>query len=195
MKNRLFIFIVSAILFSGCKNHYTPKPRGYFRIDFPGRNYKPFNDASFPFHFEIPRYAETGKGSGYNTGPFDITVTIPEFKADIHLTYKEIAKNNREAKLDTMLEDSRTLAYKHAVKANAIDERIFMNPVSKVYGTIYMIKGDVASPMQFYLTDSVKHFLRGAFYIRETPNPDSLKPVIDFIEPDIVHLIETTTWN
>jgi len=87
------------------------------------------------------------------------------------------------------------LAYKHTIKADAIEEQVFMNPADNVFGTIYRIDGNAASPMQFFLTDSTNHFLRGAFYIRETPDIDSLQPVIDFFEPDIIRIIETTTWN
>jgi gliding motility-associated lipoprotein GldD len=93
------------------------------------------------------------------------------------------------------MEDTRALAYKHSQKADAIKEKVFMNPTNNVYGLIYKIEGNAASPMQFFLTDSTSHFLRGALYIREVPNIDSLKPVIDFLEADVVRLIETTTWN
>ena len=93
------------------------------------------------------------------------------------------------------MEESRTLAYKHTIKADAIQEQVFMNPANRVYGLIYKIEGNAASPMQFFLTDSTSHFLRGALYIREVPNIDSLKPVIDFLEIDIIRLIETTSWN
>lgn len=97
--------------------------------------------------------------------------------------------------LNEFMEETRTLAYKHSIKANAIQEQVFMNPGENVYGLIYKIEGNAASPMQFFLTDSTNHFLRGALYIRDVPNIDSLKPVIDFLEPDIIRLIETTTWN
>jgi gliding motility-associated lipoprotein GldD len=93
------------------------------------------------------------------------------------------------------MEDTRTLAYKHSIKADAIQEQVFLNPAEKVYGLIYRIEGNAASPMQFFLTDSTQHFLRGALYISEVPNIDSIKPVIDFLEPDIIRLIETTTWK
>jgi gliding motility-associated lipoprotein GldD len=195
MKNWLFIFFSIIIIFPACKEHYTPKPKGYFRIKFPEKSYTPLLEKGFPYHFEIPAYSEIAKMPTQGSNLFDMTITVPEYKADIHLTYKEILVKKRTENLDTLIEDARTLAYKHAIKADAIDERVFMNPASKVYGTIYLIRGNVASPMQFYLTDSVRHFLRGAFYIREIPNTDSLKPVIGFIEPDIIHLIETTTWN
>ena len=49
--------------------------------------------------------------------------------------------------------------------------------------------------MQFYLTDSVKNFLRGALYIKEIPNIDSLQPVISFLDRDVIQLIRTTEWK
>jgi gliding motility-associated lipoprotein GldD len=195
MKNRLFVLILILIFFSGCKKNYTPKPRGYFRIGFPEKTYTLFNEKRFPYQFDIPGYSEIQKLATHGSEPFDITISIPENKADIHITYKEISKNKLPDELEKLFEDSRTLAYKHSIKADAIEERIFLNPASKVYGSIYIIGGNVASPMQFYLTDSVRHFLRGAFYIRDIPNIDSLKPVIDFVEPDIIRLIETTAWK
>jgi gliding motility-associated lipoprotein GldD len=97
--------------------------------------------------------------------------------------------------LAQLLEDSHTLAYNHAIRADAINEKIYVNPQKKVYGTIYMIDGNAASPLQFYLTDSTNNFLRGALYFREVPNIDSLRPVIDFLTPDIIRLIETTEWK
>ncbi len=97
--------------------------------------------------------------------------------------------------LNQFLEETRKLAYKHTIKADAIEEQVFMNPSKDVYGLIYRINGNAASPMQFYLTDSTSHFLRGALYIRQVPNIDSIQPVLNFLEPDIIHLIETTTWN
>lgn len=193
MRNRFFILLIFIAL-SGCKNNYTPKPRGFFRIGFPQKTYALYNEKGFPYQFEIPGYATVQKLASTGSDSYDLNISIQQNKADIHLSYKAIP-NNGSIELGKLLEDARTLAYKHSIKANAIEERIFINPEAKVYGTIYQISGNVASPFQFYLTDSARHFLRGAFYIRDVPNIDSLKPVIDFIEPDIIRLIETTSWN
>jgi gliding motility-associated lipoprotein GldD len=122
---------------------------------------------------------------------------VPANKAEIHLSYYKLSNQQISSRLllNEFMEETRTLAYKHTIKADAIQEQVFMNPAKNVYGLIYKIEGNAASPMQFFLTDSTNHFLRGALYIRDVPNIDSLKPVIDFLEPDIIHLIETTTWN
>jgi gliding motility-associated lipoprotein GldD len=92
-------------------------------------------------------------------------------------------------------EDIRTIAYKHIVKADDIIETPVMIPEKKVYGMIYEIKGNTASSLNFYLTDSVDNFLSGALYFNTIPNKDSLAPVISFFKNDIEHLIETVEWK
>lgn len=145
---------------------------------------------ALPYNFQVPSYSIPGNDP-VNPNQHDwITIEVPANHAQIHLSYKKI--NND---LGAFIEESRSLAYKHTQKASSIEEQIFINPVKRVYGTIYNIKGNAASPMQFYLTDSVKHFLRGSLYIREIPNIDSLHPVINFLNQDVLHLIKTTEWK
>jgi len=187
----LFVFPLLILLFTfSCKQEYSPKPHGYFRIDFPEKSYHMLDSAGLPYNFEIPVYGKVVPDDERLAEAFWVNLKIPAHKAELNLSYKTI-KNN----LEQLTEDSRKLAYKHDVKADAINEKIFVNPAKKVYGTIYMIDGNAASPLQFYLTDSTKNFLRGALYIREVPNIDSLRPVIDFLTPDIIRLIETTEWK
>jgi len=143
-----------------------------------------------PYNFQIPVYAIAGRDS-LNLKQLDwVTIEVPANRAQIHLSYKAINKN-----LGEYIEESRSLAYKHSQKASSIEEQIFINPSKKVFGTIYNIKGNAASPMQFYLTDSVNHFLRGSLYIKEIPNIDSLQPVIEFLNQDVLRLIESTEWK
>nr|WP_319569490.1 gliding motility lipoprotein GldD [uncultured Draconibacterium sp.] len=185
----LLLFLV------GCKEDYTPKPLGYYRIDFPEKSYTDLN-RTFPYDFEIPEYAKIEKDTRNRDEPYWINVAVPKNKVEIHISYYDLNSQKDNYKLlAELMEEARTLAYKHSIKADAIEERLFMNPTRKVYGTIYAIEGNAASPMQFFLTDSTRHFLRGAFYIREVPDIDSLRPVINFIEPDVIHMIETTSWK
>lgn len=177
------------LVLSGCKKDYTPKPRGYFRIDFPEKNYQVFKN-NYPYCFEYPVYSKIVPDKDAFSEPYWIDVDIPGNKAKFHLSYKSVKGN-----LLKLTEDSRELAYKHSIKAISIDEKLFINPAKKVYGTVYYIKGNAASPMQFYMTDSTTHFLRGSLYISEIPNYDSLLPVITFLQADMVHLIETLNWN
>lgn len=186
MKNKLYISIILLSLFA-CKPNYTPKPRGYVRIDFPEKEYVRF-DTNCPFSFEYPLY-----GKIENTHPENncwINITFDNYNGKIHLSYKQVNNN-----LSDYIEDSREMVYKHTIKADAIDTKYYSNKKNKVYGLLYDIKGDAASSIQFFVTDSNKHFLRGALYFETTPNKDSLKPAIEFFRKDILHLIETTSWK
>ena len=185
----LVVLIVIVIATSGCRENYTPRPRGYFRIDFPEKRYQSLSEG-YPYHFEIPVYSAAVRDSSPMAEPGWMNVLFPANRAELHISYKPVKGN-----LFVFTEESRDLTYKHTQKASSIEERLFVNPARNVYGTIYLISGNAASPVQFYLTDSVRHFLRGALYIRDVPNIDSLRPVIDFLLPDIYHLIETTTWH
>ena len=184
------IMVILVILsFICCKRHYTPKPAGYLRIDFPEKEYQLYN-STCPFSFEYPVYSKITDDTSRIAEPCWINIEFPHFGAKIHISYKTVNKN-----LNTYIEDSRTLAYKHTVKADAINETLYSNNETKVYGLLYDIKGDAASNVQFYVTDSTKHFLRGSLYFNVQPNADSLAPVINFVKDDIIHLVETLKWK
>ncbi len=186
---KIFLLVATILFFSACKKEYVPKPRGYFRISFPEKSYQNITESS-PYQFQIPAYGKLIPDNQPGAEDFWANILFSKNNAEIHISYKKV-KNN----LAKLTEESRKLAYQHSIKADAIDERIFVNPENKVYGTIYLIDGNAASPFQFYLTDSSKHFLRGALYIREIPNIDSIRPVIEFLESDVIRLIETTSWK
>ena len=186
---RFFLFYILAMLLASCAGHPVPKPNGYYRIAFPEKQYQMLQEG-FPYRFELPVYAQVETVSTKDAEPWWINVRIPSSKAEIHISYKKVDNN-----LAVFTEESRRLAYDHAVKASSIEERNFMNPSARVFGTVYTINGNAASPMQFYLTDSTRNFLRGSLYIRATPNIDSLKPVIDFLKTDVNRLIETLSWT
>jgi gliding motility-associated lipoprotein GldD len=189
----LLAFLIAAI---SCREKYTPKPRGFFRIGFPEKNYVTI-DNKFPYSFEIPEYALVTPDNQNPDKPWWINVEFPANKAEVHLSYHALdyPSQNTRMLLAGLMEETRELAFKHSVKANAIQEQIFINHGSAVFGTVYLIEGNTASPMQFFLTDSTRHFLRGALYIRATPDIDSLRPVIEFLKQDVKHLIETTEWD
>lgn len=195
MNKILFIGIIVLFL-SGCKEKQTPKPRGFFRIDFPEKQYKQLS-RDFPYTFEIPEYSKVVSDSRNPEKKSWINVAVPDNNAEVHISYYDLQSEDKPRRelLAEFMEESHELAYKHSIKANAIEEQVFVNPGRKVYGTVYRIKGNAASPMQFFLTDSTEHFLRGALYIRATPDIDSLRPVIDFLEKDVIKMIETTSWN
>ena len=189
----IFLFgLSSTTLIISCNNNYTPKPRGYFRIALPERKYN-LLDSVFPYTFDYPSYAHITNDPLSPKELNWINIEMPAFRGRIHISYKSIVKNTD---LTTYTEDSRSLALKHMAKASGIEQIAISNPAHHVYGLVYQIKGlGAASPYQFYLTDSIKHFVRGSLYFDVVPNNDSLAPVIDFVQKDIQHLIETTRWK
>ena len=190
-KTLVVVMLLAALLAGGgsCRRSYTPKPHGYFRITFPPKKYTVYNGPC-PYTFEYPVYARVEKDKEPDAGPCWLNVDFPAYHGKLHLTYKRV-----EGNLARMLEDTYMLAYKHTVKADAIRERAFADTVRKVYGILYDIRGNAASNVQFYLTDSTRHYIRGALFFSLVPDKDSLAPVIDFIRRDIVHMIETFSWK
>ena len=195
MNYKLIILLVM-VLGPGCNEKYTPRPRGFFRISFPEKSYHTLSE-QFPYQFDVPDYAHIVRDNQNDGQPGWINLEVPANKAEIHISYYDLNSRQKPARklLGELMEESRELAYKHSIKADAIREKLFVNPQKKVYGTVYHISGNAASPIQFYLTDSACHFLRGALYIKATPDIDSLKPVIGFLEKDVIRLIETTKWE
>ncbi|WPP48591.1 gliding motility lipoprotein GldD [Catalinimonas niigatensis] len=179
------------LIWSACSSDYVPKPKGYNRINLPPHDYVNLSD-TLPYQFEFSKYAEIHEDTSYNAEPYWLNVYYPQHQANIQLTYKDI--DDSEEKLETLLEDSYRLTANHQVKAAAIEERILGTPSGK-RALIAELKGEVPSQFQFYITDSTKHFLRGALYFRTATQNDSLAPVIEYIKLDMIHMLNTLHWE
>lgn len=190
MTRILFVFAL-AVLLAGCGgNDYVPKPRGYYRIDFPKHEYQTV-DCKVPYSFEYPTYATFDLRNSTNAEErYWGDVNFKSLNAKLYLSYKSVSHN-----LEQYVSDAHNFVYKHTIKADAISETPFDNAENKVYGLLYEISGDAASNVQFYLTDSTRNFVRGALYFNAVPNKDSLAPVLDFLNEDIKHLIESFSWK
>ena len=190
MKKTSNIVLCCCALFLGiltaCQ-HYTPKPREYFRIHLKEKTYQRSN-STMAYSFEYPKNIAYIQKNQRDTAWFD--VVYPTYNARIYFSYKQINNNFQE-----IAEDSRNFVYKHAFKADAIIENPYEDSDKNVYGMLYEIKGNTASSVQFLVTDSTQHFLRGALYFNNHPNKDSLAPVISYISEDIRHMIETLRWE
>lgn len=187
----LAILLGSCFLVPSCSDDEdaVPKPRAYLRLTFPEKKYVKY-DADCPFTFEIPVYAKMGADKNYNAEPCWLNLNFPTFQGTLHLSYKEVKDN-----INAYMQDTYTLASKHQIKASGIEEQQISRPKNKVYGLMYDIEGNAASSFQFFLTDSTKHFIRGALYFNAVPNTDSIAPVVAFIKEDIYHFIETFEWK
>ena len=188
----LFQLCFLLLLLSACTgNNYAPKPRGYFNIELPKKAYQNF-DKGCAFSFDYPVYAKMLADDGRDTRSCWYNLAFPQFNGRLHLTYYDITSKKE---YEGLIEDARTFAFKHTVKANAIDQKLISYPEHKVYGIYYAIEGNTASSVQFFLTDSTKHYFRGALYFNERPQYDSIQPVVNFIKQDIDKLISTFRWK
>ncbi|MFN5423687.1 MAG: hypothetical protein ACK5AO_10500 [bacterium] len=203
------VFIITLLLLLSCNSNYTPRPKGYHHIDFPERGYQVFDEAGYPYAFEYPVYATISREKD-TTGnsPYWINVDFDQFKARIYISYKSIGgksvykiktvdgykdsiiKNTFEG----LREESYKMTYKHSIKASGIVDSPFVSTFGSS-GMYFYVAGEAATSRQFYITDTSRHFLRGALYFDVTPNSDSISVVSDFIEKDMRHLIETFKWR
>jgi len=188
-----YLLLVSLVILSvSCRNNYSPKPRGYFRIDLPTKEFEAFPYA-FPYSFEVPVYGDFIPDTRALSQPYWANIAFPDFNAYLHLTYKSIRSRQH---LESLLGDAHTFVSRHIPKASGIETELIIDPHRRVFGQLFYIKGqDVASSVQFFVTDSVENFLRGSLYFNVVPNNDSLAPVIEFLRQDVQHLIHTLRWE
>lgn len=166
---------------------YSPKPRGYFRIELPSSEFTDL-DTNLPYSLKMNKNAKW-KALKSIEGWGDIY--YPSIKATLKLTYKAIDETN----LDRLLEDSRQMVYEHSRKADGIDDILVSFPDNHVHGMIFRIAGDAATNTQFFVTDSTNHFLRGVVYFYASPNADSLRPLNEFMMGETKQLIESLKWQ
>ncbi len=190
MHKIIFIIISIVIFISSCGDDTSPKPRGYFRIAIPEHQYIKLDSTTYPFTFEYADYSIVRNAQNPDH-PYWCYIDYPRFKARIYITYNKVNGN-----INQMLEDAHELAYKHISVANDIKQDLIIEPQKKVYGLVYEIKGaKVASPLNFFLTDSINNFVRGSLYFNMEPQNDSIAPVIEGISKDLKHIISSFNWT
>lgn len=192
MNRKIWGLIAISFLFSFCDNeNFTPKPKGYFKIELPEKKYVQ-SQLECPFSFEIPKYSVLSPDSSKDSEPCWLNLDFNPFNATTHFTYKTF-KNKEE--FNKLVEDANRLVYEHTIKASEINESQIVKSEDKVYGILYELKGNTANSFQFFVTDSNNHFLRGAFYFNFASNQDSIAPIQKFLIDDMIHLIGSIKWN
>lgn len=184
MKN-IGILLTMAVFILSCEGETLPKPKSYLILQYSSPSYKKI-ETNCDYSFEISNLANINfKNNCW------ASIEYPHLKATIYITYREVENN-----LEEILKEVERLTFEHTIKADAIpDYRPYENFDKKVFGKLYNIEGNVATNIQFGLTDSVKHVLSGALYFYAKPNYDSIVPTIKYLEKDIMHLVETLEWK
>lgn len=195
-KRKLFAGIVSVVLalaawwFWKDNNASVPKPRGYFRIDLPEQEYRSYESVC-PMNLEVSTAAQIEVfRDRQSVDSCWFNIYYPRYNARVHCTY--IAVGNR---FDDLVNDAYGFAAKHEMKASGLRRTMVSDSTRDVHGIVYDIEGDAASNVQFFLTDSTRHFLRGALYFFNAPNPDSIAPVLNFVRGDIDRIAQTLEWR
>jgi len=179
-----------------CNSDYTAgKKRGYYRIPLPQKQYQVFDRPGYPYTFEYPVYATISKDSTFFQDPADdwwINIDFPRFAGRIYVSYKPVGSQEG---FDSLVQDGFKMAYRqHVNMATQIVDSV-MRTSNGVEGIYFSLGGNTATANQFFVTDSTRHFLRGALYFDATPNADSLGPVNEFLKKDLLHLINTLQWR
>lgn len=194
MKTILRLLTLLSLLTISCNSGYTIKQTGYYRIDFPPHEYKLFDKPGYPYTFEYPVYGTVVQDTSFfedkPENPYWVNIDFPQFSGKIYVSYKEVQKSD----FNKLINDAFNLTYKHSTKATEIRDSLMQTP-NGITGVFFKVGGNAATANQFFVTDSVNHFLRGALYFDATPNEDSLGIVNDFLQVDMMHLINTLRWR
>ncbi|PKA82703.1 gliding motility-associated lipoprotein GldD [Ulvibacter sp. MAR_2010_11] len=182
---RIFLIFFCIVFCSSCGDDVVVKPGAMLRLEYPMPTYKTVN-MDCPFTFEINEH-----GLMQLKNNCWVNIDYPGMKATIYITYRSIKNNN----LDSLLYDAQKLTYDHTIKADAIIEQPRVDSIHKVYGMFYMINGNAATQSQFYVTDSIRHFVTGSLYFESKPNFDSIYPAAVYLRNDIRNIMETISWK
>lgn len=196
MKLQLRILGILFLMIVSCGDEdYLPKPKAFLRLDYPNTSYKTQKLPKIPFSFEMSNLADDFKVKPLksSTESYGLNIEYNGLKATIFLTYKAI--EGSDANLKNFLKDAQKLTLEHTKKADEIPIYPFEDKTRKVYGVLSEVIGDAASPAQFYVTDSVNHFLIGSLYFKVKPNYDSILPAAKYLQKDIKRIMETITWE
>lgn len=183
LKN-LFILILVIFILNSCKEDFLPKPKAYLRLEYKKSNYI-ITNTNCPYNFEVSSEAKVKTNN-----KCWMNIDYPKLKASINITYRPIDNNLKE-----LFIESEKLTFNHAIKADGISSVPYKNEEKKIYGAIFEVTGNAASPIQFHVTDSTNNFITGAVYFNIKPNYDSIKPAINYLHKDIVHIIESLNWK
>lgn len=180
-----YFFLITLIV--SCKEENLPKPKAFLALNYPEAAYTQF-EPNCPYSFEINNIALVSPARN-NVGCW-INLDYPLLDATVFLTYQKVNNN-----IDSLLMDAQKLPLQHTIKADYIEGDIYTNEQHNTYGMFYQVDGDAASQAQFYVTDSVGHFMTGSLYFNKKPNFDSIMPAAAYLKKDMKHLMETLRWQ
>lgn len=189
MKNNILYLIFFTLIVACGEEKNTPKPPTYLKLNLPDHHYASFKEQNCSYSFDLASLYEIKEVTSEGTITCHKDIYLGPLNGVMHFSYI-----NMEKPLADYINFAINKVDEHKIKASAIEDTSFINPKTNVYGTLFELQGDVASPFQFYLTDSISKFVSGVVYFNMSPNYDSLKPSLDYLKVDLYRMIETFKW-
>jgi gliding motility-associated lipoprotein GldD len=190
----ILIILLQAIFWVACIHKEEPnsaKPQGYFRIATPNPTYITW-DSVIPFTFQYNDLARFSlvKQEGKN---YWMDLHYPQYNASLKMTLVSLKNDLREHVVN---EERMLMFHVEKRKADDIQYSVIFDPNAKLYGQMYDIVGkEAATPLKFWVTDSLDFYVRATLYFNFVPNNDSLEPVIKYLKSDVLKMIDTWKWK
>jgi hypothetical protein len=134
--------------------------------------------------------------------PFDIVeeVAMGNLHGDLMIHYKVITRDDSLSNLTKLVVSN---VESHKFKSESIDKKPILNAERKMFGMFYEFEGDMATSFQFYVTDSLQHFIWGqvlmdfqALEKEGIPTDSETKSRIrDYIRKDLEVFIDRLNWR
>ncbi len=189
MNSRIvFSLLISFFILGACKEDSPiPKPPTYLKANLPAHNYhKEVVEDLFSFDVSDLYTLKSSNNCNYNYCEQEIDLGR-EINGVINLFYKRVAHKDS---LPSLINFSNKEVCIHRTY------KIFITfKLKRVFGTLFELKGNVATNYQFYLTDSTENFLRGEVLLNCVPNYDSLRNVLAYIKEDLEVMMNTFEWK
>jgi gliding motility-associated lipoprotein GldD len=183
MRYLVFLFLIAVL---SCEDDVVVKPSAMLRLEYKEPSYDTIAiDCPFEFLINEEAILKMKENCWMN-------IHYPRMKATLYLSYREVNGNRN---IDSLLYDAQKLTYDHTIKAESILEQPRIDSINSVYGMFYMINGNAATQSQFYVTDSIRHFVNGSLYFDSKPNFDSLYPAVVYLRNDIRRIMESIRWK
>lgn len=188
MKILVVLLLLNLMFSCGDSTMYIPKPPTYLKLELPEHKYDLYK-SDCPYIFELSKMFKVDDVIEAGMKTCHKEIHLGELNGIINFSYIDMVEP-----LSRYVNYSNDKVDEHKIKATEIEDTRIIRSEDKVYGTFFELKGDVATPFQFYLTDSNKRFVNAVVYFNSVPNYDSLKPSIDYLKVDLLKIINTFKW-
>lgn len=184
------LYILVAILFVSCGDEQlTPKPPTYLRLEIPEAKYTSYqDDCGYSFKLNQAYVVEKAPAQGQEINCHR-RIQLGGLNGTIFFRYIDMTEP-----VAYYINNSIDEVEVHQVKATNITDKQIIRQEDRVFGTLFELQGDVATPFQFYLTDSTERFVYAEILFNTRPNYDSLKPSLEYLKKDLDTLLQSFKW-